>query len=262
MINDYREIENRYIQNFSLKEEYGDYVRFFDDELPGMYAFNCIMIKPSCKSSITELLQNEIYGLKIRKKNFLKVLIHPGINIKEELKSEIASKGFEIRTNLYMRFNVENDAVFKVNDRCTVKIADSDKEFKNISELDIESSTESGIPQDFAIEKSIRKRAMYESKENNLEAYVSYFDGCPAGKCELFIHNDYAKIEDFDVLSKYQRQGIGTTMLKSMIEDALKQGIKNIYLIADKDDTPQNMYTKLGFEIIGEENELFYLQNG
>lgn len=100
MINNYREIENRYIQNFSLKEEYEDYVRFFDDELPGMYAFNCIMIKPSCKSSITELLQNEIYGLKIRKKNFLKVLIHPGINIKEELKSEIASKGFEIRTNL------------------------------------------------------------------------------------------------------------------------------------------------------------------
>ena len=41
--------------------------------------------------------------------------------------------------------------------------------------------------------------------DNNLEAYIAYFDGEPAGKCELFIQDGYAKIEDFDVVKKHQK---------------------------------------------------------
>lgn len=60
-----------------------------------------------------------------------------------------------------------------------------------------------------------RKRDVYKSVDNNLEAYIAYFDGEPAGKCELFIQDGYAKIEDFDVVKKHQRKGIGTTMLRA-----------------------------------------------
>ena len=105
-------------------------------------------------------------------------------------------------------------------------------------------------------------RDVYKSVDNNLEAYIAYFDGEPAGKCELFIQDGYAKIEDFDVVKKHQRKGIGTTMLRSMIEDAISREVRNIYLIADKDDTPRDMYSRLGFETIGEEIELFRALNG
>ena len=42
-------------------------------------------------------------------------------------------------------------------------------------------------------------------------------------------------------------------MLRSMIEDAISREVRNIYLIADKDDTPRDMYSRLGSETIGEE---------
>ena len=67
-----------------------------------------------------------------------------------------------------------------------------------------------------------------------------------------------AKIEDFSVNPNYQRRGIGTTLLKALVEIAQEQGINAVYLNADEDDTAKEMYTKLGFKKIGEVYSLFW----
>ena len=262
MISEYREIENEYINIFSAHENCSGYERFYDDKLPGMYAFNCIFIKEFTGEEICRLLADKLKEYKDRKQEFLKVLVHPEVMLTDEQKSEAAGMGFELKTNIYMRLSSYNDQKFEKREVCRVKRACTDEEFQHISMLDIKSSTEAGIPEDFAIDKAARKRDVYKSGDNNLEAYIAYFDGEPAGKCELFIQDGYAKIEDFDVVKKHQRKGIGTTMLRSMIEDAISREVRNIYLIADKDDTPRDMYSRLGFETIGEEIELFRALNG
>lgn len=262
MINKYREIENEYINIFSVHENCGGYDRFYDDMLPGMYAFNCIFIKDSSGGEICGLLADKLKEYEDRNQDFLKVLIHPEVMFTDEQKSEAAGMGFELKTNIYMRLSRYNNQRFEKREGCIVKRACTDEEFQHISMLDIKSSTEAGIPEDFAVDKAARKRDVYKSKDNSLEAYIAYFDGEPAGKCELFIQDGYAKIEDFDVIEKHQRKGIGTTMLRSMIEDAITGEAENIYLIADKDDTPRDMYSKLEFETIGEEIELFRAVNG
>ncbi|MGB5822671.1 MAG: GNAT family N-acetyltransferase [Proteocatella sp.] len=258
MISDYREIENSYIQNFSKKEDCGDYLRFYDDKLPGMYAFNFILIKESMESgNIHGFVCNILEQAKASSKEFLKILLHPQISIDEHLKSKFIEGGFELKTNIYMKLNNEKLDGFKLNGDCTVKIASKETEFKDVAVLDIKTCVESGIPEAFANEKSARKGGVYKSSDRNLKAYVSYLGDVPVGKCELYLDHGYAKIEDFDVIEKYQRRGIGTAMLKTMITDARGRKAENIYLIADKDDTPKEMYLKLGFEIIAEEYELW-----
>lgn len=74
----------------------------------------------------------------------------------------------------------------------------------------------------------------------------------------MFIDNGVAKIEDFAVIPTYQRKGYGTTILKSIIEIAIKENSHTIYLVTDEDDTAKEMYEKIGFSKIGERSDLFF----
>lgn len=258
MISDYRKIEDHYVQNFSQREDSADYIRFYDDRLPGMYAFNCFLVKESMdENKVVEFVLDSLHKAKLANKEFLKILLHPKINVDDYLKAKFIENGFEVKTNLYMRLGLENLNEFESNSDCVVKKARMDTDFNQVASLDIKTCVESGIPEDFANKKSVRKMAVYKSSDKNLNAYIASMGKVAVGKCELFLDNGYAKIEDFDVAHDYQRKGIGTSMLKMMVKDARELGAENIYLIADKDDTPKEMYLKFGFKIIGEESELW-----
>ncbi len=99
----------------------------------------------------------------------------------------------------------------------------------------------------------------YREIENEYINIFSAHENCSG--YERFYDDKLPGMYAFNV-EKHQRKGIGTTMLRSMIEDAISREVRNIYLIADKDDTPRDMYSRLGFETIGEEIELFRALNG
>lgn len=91
-----------------------------------------------------------------------------------------------------------------------------------------------------------------------MDTYICYYDKIPVGSCQLFLYNGIAKIEDFTVSPEYQRRGIGTTILKYVIDIALSKKAELIYLSADEDDTAKEMYEKLGFEKVSESYALVY----
>lgn len=74
----------------------------------------------------------------------------------------------------------------------------------------------------------------------------------------MFLNDNVAKIEDFDVAPEMQRKGFGTTILKEMVLIAIEHGAKIIYLITDNDDTAKDMYKKCGMIKVGEKTELIY----
>lgn len=91
-----------------------------------------------------------------------------------------------------------------------------------------------------------------------VDTYICYDDKIPVGSCELFLYNGIAKIENFAVSPEYQRRGIGTTILKYMIDIALLKKAELIYLSADEEDTAKEMYKNLGFEKVSESYALLY----
>jgi spore maturation protein CgeE len=259
MIRRYREIENSYIENFAQKEDRGEHIIFWDEKLPDMYAFNCIFIKEGIdESSIEEFVLDKLSEALLEKRDFLKVILHPSIEITSSLKEKLINLGFEVNANLYMKIDGNKHNSFAGNKECVVKEAKIAEEFEQGQKLDLEASIDLGMPPDFSYRKTMRKKEIYKDTDRKLFLYLCYYQNIAVGKCELFISEDYAKIEDFDVLTLHRGKGLGTAMLKKMISDALKSGINNIYLIAAKEDTPRQMYSKLGFNIIGEETELFW----
>lgn len=61
--------------------------------------------------------------------------------------------------------------------------------------------------------------------------------------------------EDIEDLAKLD---IITTFLKVLVQKALGRGAKIVYLVADEDDTPKEMYLKLGFNKVKDLYTLFW----
>ncbi len=70
-------------------------------------------------------------------------------------------------------------------------------------------------------------------------------------EANLFIKDGISKIEDFDILEEYQRQGYGTSVLRRLLEESGSSNMDFAYLTTDNADTAKEMYKKCGFSIEG-----------
>jgi len=113
--------------------------------------------------------------------------------------------------------------------------------------------------EEFAIKRSKRKMEVYKDNPD-LNLYVCYKGKEPIGKCELFIKDGIAKIEDFDIIEEFQKQGYGTSMLHKLLEESLNAGADIAYLITDNFDTAKDMYKKCGFSICGIKTSILFIR--
>ncbi|MDE6761062.1 MAG: GNAT family N-acetyltransferase [Lachnospiraceae bacterium] len=77
--------------------------------------------------------------------------------------------------------------------------------------------------------------------------------------------NDYGHIEDgvpsfaISLYKEYRGYGIGTELMKRMLEELKKRGYKKASLSVQKRNYAARMYQKIGFEIIGENEEEYIM---
>jgi ribosomal protein S18 acetylase RimI-like enzyme len=119
------------------------------------------------------------------------------------------------------------------------------------------------IKNDYGIDKTkeiiLTELAERKKQESNfLRVDVCYYKETPIGNCELMLNNEIAKMEDFNILKKYQRMGFGTSVIKHLLNEANQKKVDIVYLITDNEDTAKEMYTKCGFKKAGEKIELFF----
>ena len=83
---------------------------------------------------------------------------------------------------------------------------------------------------------------------NHLDYIGAYLDGALAGACWCFAADGYACIDGLVVDEGFRRQGVATALLKHLAARAARAG-NRVFLHADADDTPREMYEKLGFSV-------------
>lgn len=245
--------EIAYINCFSECYENNQIVRYRDSKLTDMYDHNFTYIKKTLsQDALQQLIQAEIELNIQENKDFCKFTM-------DELPNEKCLEGS------YGKFEKEHNGKY-------VYISMKSPEWNTLKGYDIRKMANSSMVddlvsmdlihdsgncgEDFCNRRARRRGEVYLSKMP-LDSYICYYNKTPIGNCDLFCYNGTAKIEDFAVLPEYQRQGIGTTILKHMIDTALTKGAKIIYLTADEDDSPKEMYLKMGFEKVDDSYALF-----
>jgi ribosomal protein S18 acetylase RimI-like enzyme len=92
---------------------------------------------------------------------------------------------------------------------------------------------------------SMRKKAELGA----FQVFVAERQGRVVGTVALATHRQVASILSVGTLPEARRRGVGRTMVVAAVERARAAGAELIYLIARADDSPKDMYRKLGFHV-------------
>ena len=90
-------------------------------------------------------------------------------------------------------------------------------------------------------------------------------DGKVIGAVWARIMNDYGHIDDetpslaISLLKEYRGQGIGTAMMKKMLELLREKGYKQVSLAVQKANYAVRMYENVGFRIVDENKEEYIM---
>lgn len=244
--------ELRYISCFSSVEQLGKGIRFFDEEIPDMYSHNLTYMYEGHTSIMREFVEDELEYSKSSAKKFL------NIQCSYNKRSEVTFKGLSYEWNCLLSYYVfDNNYLekLKIREDCIIKEM-TEQMLDEGRMFDIETNGEE-LGVDFAERRFDRRSKVYLS-DTDVKHYLCYIGNEVVGQVDLFVNEWVAKIEDFDVCSKWQRQGVGTTMLKILIDIALKKGSRIIYLITDAEETAKEMYMKSGMHHVGDKYEVFF----
>ncbi len=92
---------------------------------------------------------------------------------------------------------------------------------------------------------------------------VAEVDGKVVGAVWTRIMNDYGHVDDktpsfaISLLKEFRNQGIGTELMRRMLQLLKNQGYKQASLAVQKANYAVRMYKKVGFEIVDENTEEF-----
>ena len=84
---------------------------------------------------------------------------------------------------------------------------------------------------------------------------VRYFavraDGRLVAECSLFSDGQTAQVEAVQTLEDYRNRGFAAALVRRAVAEAGAAGHDLIFLLADDEDWPKELYARLGFEPIG-----------
>lgn len=241
------ETEFKYVRCFSNYIEEQQSVTFKDDKLPDMYMHNFILLKDVMdKKELKSFVEEKLEEAKKENKGHLHIMLDYDIEL-NNLKEMIPEA--EISQYCFMIILSKNFNKLNMKDDCSVIKADTSEKLSDGSLVEIKAN-KATMGEEFAIKRSHRKREVYENNPD-LNLYVCYKGKETIGKCELFTKDGIAKIEDFDIIEEYQKQGYGTSVLRKLLEESFSEAVDIAYLIADYFDTAKDMYKKCGFFMCG-----------
>ncbi|MCM1989013.1 GNAT family N-acetyltransferase [Oceanirhabdus seepicola] len=248
------ECELEYTKCFSEFCEKENIVRFRDDQLKDMYYHNYTFItKPISEIELKDIIQDEISLRLSEESNFCNFLLNSDVS--DSLLGSLKYKP-EISTSGYYSFDISQFSRLNALSDCLVKKVNNQEMLDDVLFCDLQHD-EKNLGKNFCTRRCYRRGKVYVS-DRGVNSYVCYYNGEIIGNCDLFMYKGVAKIEDFAVNPIHQRKGYGTTILKFLIDIAIKENCHTIYLVTDEDGTAKEMYEKIGFNKIGERIDLFF----
>ncbi len=246
--------ELKYVKCFSDYIEEKKSINFKDDKLVDMYMHNFIFLKEVMeKDELRIFIEKKLEEAQKEKRKHLHIMMNYAMKC-HDLKDMLPKP--EITEYCFMAITPKEFNKLKMKNDCFVLKADNPKTLSDGNIVDIEAN-KAAMGEDFARKRSNRKMEVYKN-DPNLNLYVCYKGKEPVGKCELFIKDGIAKIEDFDIIEEYQKQGYGTSMLRKLLEESSCEAADIGYLITDNFDTAKDMYKKCGFSTLGVKTSILF----
>lgn len=259
-----REVELEFKKLFSIDREFNEHLHRWQDEmLYDMYDHNQFIpiqdtvvadqvastgYESNSSERATHSLTDRDFeqAVEFQKKHnwhFLKFDARERLDqqLEEELATKIELEGGETYTMYLSEKHIEN---WKRNANVVVLDVQTDDIVDAIEEIELKNYAHI-----YGGDFTKRKVARYTAKAKEcigLHYYGAFVAGKIAGACYAFEKNGYVQIDSLIVNEEMRKQYVATTLLAHIAEHL--EG--TLFLHADPDDTPKDMYAKMGFEIV------------
>ncbi|MFN2388861.1 MAG: GNAT family N-acetyltransferase [Actinomycetota bacterium] len=87
-------------------------------------------------------------------------------------------------------------------------------------------------------------------------------DGAPAAYCHLYSDGATAQVEEVATLAEFRGRGLARAVITAAVRRALQDGHDLVFLVADADDWPRELYGRLGFESAGRSCDFYKRPQG
>lgn len=237
-----RKAERSFKMLFSQKCAFSEHLeKWQDDDLYDMYDHNQFV--PLLDDPTDKELEQAIAYQRQLGRGFLK------LDTREKL-DEALTERFSLEEccteTMLLRNKKENMARWKSNPNVIIHDSASSDVLADLLQIDIETFA-SDYGEDFIRRRDARyvKKAM---ETPGFHYYVAYLDRKPAGSCYACAIDGYVVMDALVVREAFRKRYVATTLMKHIAS----QFKEEMFLHADADDTPKEMYRKMGFETVDE----------
>lgn len=213
----------------------------FDDARPRVWVHNQLHVTGPA-GDIDDLVRilDEHYG----------ALQHRRVVVEDEVEGErladgFQARGWEVDTTVYMALREPRDRE---------PDASLAAEVTSEQQRAVEHETLREAP--FAKEAEVREmlvdaRAARHAAVSECHLIGGFVDGTHVGNTTLYIEGDIAQVEDVATLQAHRGRGVARAMVSLAIDIAHDRDAALIWIAADDNDWPKELYAKLGFRPIG-----------
>lgn len=238
-----RGVELEWKKVFSVEKKINKRLyKWQDDTLQDMYDHNPFV--PVCDTPPTQKdFERAVAYQKEHGWNFLKFDSRIPLNdsLCKELEEQFGLDGGETYTMYLPEKQTEN---WKRNEQVTVLDVQTDDIAAAIEEIEVKNYAKR-----YGENFTVRKVKRYVRKAKKLKAlhyFGAFIDGKIVGACYAYVKNGYVMMDSLIVNEEARNQYVATTLMAHIAEHF--KG--TLFLHADPDDTPKDMYAKMGFEVI------------
>ena len=237
-----RKAERSFKMLFSQKCVFSEHLeKWQDDDLYDMYDHNQFV--PLLDDPTDKELEKAVAYQRQLGRGFLK------IDTREKL-DEALTERFSLEEccteTMLLRNKQKNIEAWKCNPDVVIHDSASSDVLADLLQIDIETFA-SDYGEDFIRRRDARyvKKAM---ETQGFHYYVAYLDRKPAGSCYACAIDGYVVMDALVVREAFRKRYVATTLMKHIAS----QFKEEMFLHADADDTPKEMYGKMGFATVDE----------
>lgn len=237
-----RKAERSFKMLFSQKCAFSEHLeKWQDDDLYDMYDHNQFV--PLLDDPTDKELEQAIAYQHQLGRGFLK------LDTREKLDEDLTER-FSLEEccteTMLLRNKQKNIEAWKCNPDVIIHDSASSDVLADLLQIDIETFA-SDYGEDFIRRRDARyvKKAM---ETPGFHYYVAYLDGKVAGSCYACAIDGYVVMDALVVREAFRKRYVATTLMKHIAS----QFKEEMFLHADADDTPKEMYRKMGFETVDE----------
>ena len=237
-----RKAERSFKMLFSQKCAFSEHLeKWQDDDLYDMYDHNQFV--PLLDDPTDKELEQAIAYQHQLGRSFLK------LDTREKL-DEALTERFSLEKccteTMLLRNKQKNIEAWKCNPDVIIHDSASSDVLADLLQIDIETFA-SDYGEDFIRRRDARyvKKAM---ETQGFHYYVAYLDRKVAGSCYACAIDGYVVMDALVVREAFRKRYVATTLMKHIAS----QFKEEMFLHADADDTPKEMYRKMGFETVDE----------